>query len=173
MKTKSTLRGWVTAGIFAALVFLTTYLLHIPTTNGGYIHVGDAIIYLAASLMPIQYAVPAAAIGGALSDALSPGSAAYIIPTLIIKAVIALYFTNKKDKIICKRNVIAIFIAGITSLVLYGLTSFIFYGNIMAVILELPLNSLQPIASGILFVLVGTAFDKAKLKSRFNLSFEK
>lgn len=171
MKSFNTLKGCVMAGIFAALTFLATYLLHIPTTNGGYIHIGDTIIYLAASFMPPPFAAPAAAIGGALSDALSPGSAVWIIPTVIIKPLMALFFTSKSKKIICKRNVIAIFLAAVVSLTGYALASGIVYGNFIAPLLQLPLDSLQPVVCGILFVIVGSAFDKMKIKNRFDFSF--
>ena len=61
------------AAMFAAMITLTTaYLFHIPIgANGGYIHFGDAFIYLAASLLPMPYACAAAAIGGGLADFLS------------------------------------------------------------------------------------------------------
>lgn len=53
----------VTAALFAAVITLTTaYLLHIPVPT-GYVHLGDAFVYLAASLLPAPYAVAAAAIG--------------------------------------------------------------------------------------------------------------
>lgn len=172
MKNNNTVKGCVMAGIFAALTFLATYMLHIPTTNGGYIHIGDTIIYLAASLMPTPFAAPAAAIGGALSDALSPGSAAWIIPTAIIKPLMTLFFTAKSERIICKRNVAAIFIAAVVSLTGYALASGIIYGNFIAPLFQLPLDAVQPIASGILFVIIGTAFDKMKIKDRFDFSFK-
>jgi uncharacterized repeat protein (TIGR04002 family) len=168
MKNKISIKGWVTAGIFAALIFLSTYLFHIPTAHGGYVHIGDAIIYLAAALLPAQYAVPCAAFGGALSDALSPGSVPWIIPTIIIKSAIAMLFTSKNTKIICKRNVISIFVAAVISLAGYGVASGIIYGNFIEPILQLPLDSVQPIASGILFLILGSTFDKMKIKQRFN-----
>jgi|WetSurMetagenome_2_1015567.scaffolds.fasta_scaffold212129_1 uncharacterized repeat protein (TIGR04002 family) len=172
MKTNASLRGWVTSGLFAALIFLATYLFHIPTAHGGYIHVGDTIIYLAASLMPLPFAAPCAALGGALSDALSPGGTVWIIPTLIIKPVLTLFFTSKCPKIICRRNIAAIFIAGIAGVAGYDLFSAIMYNNFIAPLLQLPIDILQPIASGILFVLVGGALDKVKIKQRFDFSFK-
>ena len=39
--------------------------------NGGYIHLGDALIYLAAVLLPAPYAMAAGAIGGGLADLLT------------------------------------------------------------------------------------------------------
>jgi hypothetical protein len=52
------------AAIFTALVFVVTAYLHIPTNN-GYIHVGDGLIYLAACILPLPYAMAVGA-GGAL-----------------------------------------------------------------------------------------------------------
>lgn len=173
MKTSEKLRGIVTAGLFAALIFLATRVFQFPTAHGGYIHPGDTIIYLAASLMPIPFAAPAAAIGASLSDLLSPGGAIWAIPTLVIKSVMTLFFTSKYNNIICKRNVIALFAAGIFGLAAYALFSGVMYGNFIAPLLELPIDMLQPIASGILFVLLGTALDKMKIKRRFDFSFKK
>lgn len=51
-------------GLMAAMIALmTAYICHIPTgTNGGYIHFGDSLIYIAATLLPTPYALAAAAI---------------------------------------------------------------------------------------------------------------
>ena len=56
----------VTTGIFAAMItVMTAYICHIPYgANGGYIHFGDTMIYLAAVFLPRPYALAAAAIGG-------------------------------------------------------------------------------------------------------------
>lgn len=173
MKTNVPIRGLVTSGLFAALIFLATYVFHIPTSNGGYVHVGDTVIYLAASLMPLPFAAPCAAVGGALSDLLSPGGVVWAIPTLIIKPVLTLFFTSQHQNIICKRNIAAIFIASIVGVAGYDLASGLMFHNFIAPLLQLPLDIVQPIASGILFVLLGTALDKAKIKQRFDFSFIK
>ena len=51
-------------GLFAAIITLmTAYICHIPYgANGGYIHFGDALIYVAAVILPRPYAMAAAAI---------------------------------------------------------------------------------------------------------------
>jgi uncharacterized repeat protein (TIGR04002 family) len=167
MRTKSTLYNLVTAAVFAAIIFLATaYLFHIPTGfNSGYIHLGDTFIYLVACILPTPYAMAAASIGAALSDGLT-GSAIYVIPTLIIKAILVLYFTSKSTSIINKRNVIAIFLAGITGLLGYYLAESVMVNNFIAPLFEIPIGCIQPIASGILFVVVGMSLDKAKIKQR-------
>ena len=56
--------------IFAAMTYVLTAFLHIPTAK-GYIHIGDAVIFIAACILPKPYAAASAAIGASLSDALS------------------------------------------------------------------------------------------------------
>ena len=82
------LRKLILAAFFAALIFLGIYIIKIPTLN-GYIHFGDGLIYVAASLICLPYAIAAAAIGGALSDLLA-GYAVYVPATALIKALMAL-----------------------------------------------------------------------------------
>ena len=49
-------------GLFAAMIYVLTAWLHIPT-GAGYTHAGDGLIYLAASMLPTPYAMAAGAIG--------------------------------------------------------------------------------------------------------------
>ena len=57
-------------GFMAALItIMTAYICHVPIgVNGGYLHFGDSLIYLAAVLLPRPYALAAAAIGGGMAD---------------------------------------------------------------------------------------------------------
>jgi len=77
------------AGVMAALVFVMTYVPKLPVpVTGGYVHLGDGAIFLAALLLgPLS--VPAAAIGSGLSDILG-GYLVYALPTMVIKAAVAL-----------------------------------------------------------------------------------
>ena len=77
----------ILAAVFAALIFLGIYVIHIPTAN-GYLHFGDGLIYAAASLLPLPSAIAASAIGGALSDLLA-GYAIYAPITALVKALMA------------------------------------------------------------------------------------
>ena len=59
----------VLSGLFAAIICVTTMFPHLPVgVNGGYVHIGDTFIYLAASLLSPAYAVAASAIGSGLAD---------------------------------------------------------------------------------------------------------
>ena len=150
----------ILVGLFASIIYLTTaYLFHIPTgMNNGYIHLGDAFIYLAASLLPMPYAMASAAIGAGLADLLT-GATAWVLPTIIIKPLLVIWFTSKTDKIVVKRNI------GV-GLLGYGLAEGIMYGNFLTPLIKLPISALQPIGCGTLYILVGFAFDRIKLKSQ-------
>lgn len=76
-------------GVLAALVFVMTYFPKVPVpVTGGYIHLGDGAVFLAGMLLgPLSIA--AGAIGSALSD-LAGGYVPYVLPTLVIKGVMAL-----------------------------------------------------------------------------------
>ena len=116
----------VMAALFAAIItVVTAYVLHIPTGN-GYIHLGDSFIFLAASLLPLPYAIAAAAVGAGLADALT--APIWVIATVIIKSLIVLPFTSKKDKIINARNLIALIPALIVTCVGYYLADRILFG---------------------------------------------
>ncbi len=77
------------AGVMAALVFVMTYVPKVPVpATGGYVHLGDGAIFLAALLLG-PLGIPAAAIGSGLSDLLG-GYMVYVLPTMAIKALVAL-----------------------------------------------------------------------------------
>lgn len=152
----------VTAGVFAAVIFVAT-MLHINIGNGGYVHMGDAFLYLAACVLPLPYAMTAGAIGEMLSDALS--APIYIPATIVIKAVLVLFFTAHPEKFIVRRNVIGLFLAGITGLAGYFLYECVIY-SVPAAAANLLIGWTQPAASGVVFLLIGSAFDRAHLKQR-------
>lgn len=161
LKTKTL----VSSALFAALICLTTaYFLHIPVGNGGFMHVGDTFIYLAAVLLPTPYAAFAAAIGAGFADILS-GAAHWVWATIIIKPILVLFFTSKSEKIINARNIIAGIIAGIVGTVLYMIADGIMMGNILAGFIMTLVGLVQPVGSFILFIIIGGVFDKLKVKA--------
>lgn len=161
------LRIIVFTGLFAALVCVLT-MLHIPTNNGGYIHVGDSLIYLSSMLLPFPCGLIAGGIGGGLSDLFS-GSPVYFLPTLIVKAInsLVIYIVAKRDgKIINVRSVLAVIISGIVTVFGYYLVAVILYGGFKAQLATIPGNIIQAVGSAVIFIVLGLAFDAAKLKDR-------
>ena len=138
----------MSAQFAAAIAVMTAYLLHIPIPTGGYIHVGDALIYLAACLLPAPYAVGAAMVGAGLADLLT--APMWVVPTLVIKAVVALLFTSRSPRLLCPRNLAAAAGACLLSPAAYGLAACLLMG------------------SGVLFVVLGLALERSGLKARFS-----
>lgn len=164
------------SGVFAALIYILTAYVHVPT-GVGYTHAGDGLIFLAASLLPAPYAMAAGAIGGALADGLS-GFLIWLPATVVIKAATALFFSNKSDKIITKRNLIAL----LPSLALCVVGYSLYQGTVITLLqdkesisasamavafAQTPAYCIQIAASSVLYVFLGISLDRMKFKSRF------
>ena len=160
----------VLTGLFSALIFVFTAYIHVPT-GAGYTHAGDGFIYLAACMLPAPYAVAAGMIGGALADGLT-GFPVWIPATIVIKAITALFFTNKKEKILNLRNILGIIPSLAVCIVGYSLYEGIFMAGgfnkaaIIAAFGQTPFYSIQVAASSVLFIAAGLALDKSGLKKR-------
>lgn len=166
MNTSIKTKNIVITALFAALIFIATFLFHIPTGfNGGYIHIGDTFIYLAAVLLPTPYAMLAAAIGAGLSDALS-GAMLWVLPTAIIKPLMVLCFKSNQQKIFSKRNVMSLIIAGLLGWFGYYIFGAIISGNFIAPFATFFIEMIQPIVSGIIFLVVGYALDKINIREK-------
>ena len=160
-----------TAALFAALICVTTaYLFHIPFgVNGGYIHVGDALIYLAAAILPAPYAMLAGAIGGAFADLLT--APVWVIATFFIKMMIVLPFSRKKSTIITTRNVAAVFLAAVISFAGYYAAEILLFGTWGALIPSIVGTLAQSGGSAVLFILFGIALDKMHFKRTLKNKF--
>ncbi len=164
-KRQEHLKNMVLTAMFAAMVYVLTAFLKIPT-HQGYIHVGDGMIYLAAALLPTPYAMAAGALGAGLSDYLS-GYPMWVLPTVIIKALTVLAFSRKNEKIIHPRNLIGMAPAVLFCVGGYYLASAVMYGDFGVALADVPTNIIQGVASSVLFVLLGLALDRMEFKKRF------
>ena len=163
MSQRENLRLLTTTALFAAAItVMTAYILHIPLPTGGYIHLGDALIYLAACLLPVPYAAAAAAIGAGLADLLT--APMWVLPTLVIKAVLVLFFTSKSECILCPRNWAAVVAAGLFSPAAYALANCVMAGTMTAFLPQFLGTLAQGIGSGALFLVIAPALDGVKLK---------
>lgn len=172
-KTKITpsakMRYVTLTGLMAAMIALmTAYICHIPTgVNGGYIHFGDSLIYVAAALLPTPYALAASAIGGGLADLMT--APMWAPATIIIKMLITIPFTNKSAKIITPRNIIAAIIAYFISGICYFFAEYILFGAFStALIASMSGSLIQSGGSAVFFIIFGLALDKVHIKGRLN-----
>lgn len=162
----------VIASMFAAMIAVMTAFVQIKTPTGGYVHLGDSMIYLTASFLPMPYAVAASAIGGGIADLLVYPET--LIYTVIIKALNSLFFSSKGDKILTKRNALMTIPSGLVTIVGYSLSKLIrqllagdsFHSAIVTALWKAPENTIQAVASALIFFLIAAAFDKADIKKR-------
>ena len=171
--SKNTIRYIALTGVLAALIVVfTAFFLHIPIgMNGGYIHLGDTLIYIAACMLPTPYACAAAAVGGGLADLLT--APVWVVPTVIIKALIVLPFTSKDKKFLSRRNMIAPWIALALTAAGYYIAEAVLFGEIAAIFTSLAGSLIQAGASAVLFYVIGGLFDKSKVKSHLAVAGRK
>ena len=155
MRESKKLRLLCLAALFAGAIAVTTaYLLHIPIPTGGYIHLGDALIYLAACLLPAPYAVGAAMVGAGLADLLTA------------PLWVALLFTSRGPRLLCPRNGAALLLACLLSPAAYGLAACLLLGGVNAFWPQFLGTLVQAVGSGAVFTVLALALDRAGGKAR-------
>lgn len=173
MKKNNHLLNVVYASVFAALITVMTSQISIKTgINDGYLHFGDAMIYLASCMLPLPYALAAASIGGGIADIIA-GAAVWAVPTAIIKALnalpFALVFTLKKakqpNKILNIYTGFMPIVSGIITIFGYLLAEGIMY-TFPTAWTSVPISCVQAGGSALIYYIAAFALDKVKFKSR-------
>ena len=152
-------------GMFTALIFVFTAYLHIPS-HTGYTHVGDGFIYIAASLLPLPYAVFSGAVGALLADCFT-GFAIWAPASVIIKSVSVMFFSSKGERILSRRNLFALVFSAAACVCGYYLYESLITGNFISPLAGIPGYIIQSALSSALFVAVGLIFDKLDMKQTF------
>ena len=175
---QKTLQKTVLACVLTALTTVLTLFIKVPSHN-GYIHLGDAIIYLSSCLLPTPLAMVCGALGGMLADTFG-GFIIYIVPTGIIKSLLPLAFTCKSNKILCKRNIFALIPCSLITVVGYYIAEVILLsvssGEFLSFIISsspwissvysIPGNVIQSVGSIVAYVFLAAALDKIKIKDK-------
>ena len=86
--TMNNTRTIVMAALLAALTFVGTMIIRIPTPTMGYVHVGDAFVLMSGLLLGPLWGGLAAGFGSALTD-LAGGYMVFVPGTFIIKGLTA------------------------------------------------------------------------------------
>lgn len=125
-------------GLLTALVCAATMVIRIPTPNGGYVNIGDALVLLSGWMLGPVYGFFAAGVGSALADMLW-GYGAYVPGTLIIKGCMGLVaaWTVSKSRLLGGVAAEAIMVGG------YFLYESTLLGYGMAAAASIPGNSIQ------------------------------
>ncbi len=160
------------AAMIAALIFVMTRL-SIPLPIGGYLHLGDSLVFFAAILVGPLYGFLAAGIGSALADILG-GYAMYAIPTFFIKGIMTLivyfgfsYFHSKTDSKPSKLSSILMISLTASTVMVFGYfaTEVVLY-SFWSAIGNVPFNIMQGVASSALSVILITPIEMVKVYSQ-------
>jgi len=162
MKNKKTLNVVLT-GLMAALIFIFTYVnirLPFSFTDGGLIHLGGAMLVIAAFLLMPTEAGLAGAIGMGLFDMLSP-YAVWAPFTFIIRLIQGIIVS----KLLMGKGISKIFIAMIVytliGMVGYYIAEALIYGNWIAPMASMP----GEFISDIVAVVIGVPISKILIKN--------
>lgn len=158
------------AGLFMAVITVTTAYIHVPT-GLGYTHIGDGFIFLAAAMLPFPYALAAGAFGAALADVLC-GMAIWAPATLVIKALMVPSFTSKNGRALTRRNFLALIPALLLNIFGYSIYEALVMtpGSLKAALVsafaQTPFYTIQTLMGAGIFFVLGSAADKGKVLQR-------
>ena len=128
----------------AALVTVSTYMVQIPVpATGGYINIGDAMVFTSALLFGPVVGGFAGGVGSALAD-LWGGYLVFVPITLVVKGLegmVAGLIRNGKS---VSRDVLAVFVGGTIMVLGYFVAEAFLLGyGVAAALVETPGNILQ------------------------------
>ena len=156
----------VMAAMLAALAYVATMIIKIPSPLKGYLNLGDCIVLVAGWMLSPTYGFLAAGLGSALADLFS-GYVTYAPATFVIKglmALIAFYgFKLLHNKI---GNLPSRIITGIFAEIMMILGYFVFEGFLYGFVpslVNIPANGVQGIAGLIIGVILIKIFEKTKI----------
>ena len=146
----------VWAGLFTALVTITTMAIHVPSVLGGYVNAGDAVVVLSAFLLGPAWGALAAGLGSALADIFA-SYLVYAPGTLVIKALMALtagaILRSAKKKNHLPMAIFGALLAEVIMIVGYFCYDAFILGYGLAATANIPGNCIQ----GAFGILAGTA----------------
>ena len=156
------------ASLFAALVFIATMIIKIPTLTGGYMNIGDGMVLLCGFILGPVWGVLAAGIGSLLADLV--GYPIYAVATFLIKALMAFVayaLAAFLKKIFKKNRFFAYIIAGSAAELIMIAGYFVFEAVFMSYGWGAVVSVLPNVIQGVVGIAVATVlmviFDKTKL----------
>ncbi len=162
MKNTNT-RKLALGGMLTAMVLLLTSLIKVPVpATGGYVHLGDGVIFLAALLLG-PYAGLIGAIGSALADLIG-GYFIYTFPTFVIKGTMGFLSGKLLRKNSLARNLLVFVFAEIIMVAGYFLFEGFLYGWPIALVAVVP-NMIQ----GLFGIIIGALVTPLTRLEKINL----
>jgi uncharacterized membrane protein len=167
----SRIKELVQMGLLSALTFVATMAIHVPSWNGGVIHLGDSMIFLTAVVFGKKYAAISGAIGMTMFDILS-GYVIWAPYTFVIKALMGFiagsiaYTGGSKGENVYK-NAIGIILAGIWMIFGYYVAEVLITGNMVSPIASVTGNTIQFGAGAVIaFVIIAAIRKTSYFKNR-------
>lgn len=163
-RTSSKVKELVQLGLLSALTFVATMAIHVPSFNGGVVHLGDSMVFLTAVVFGRRYAAISGAIGMTLFDILS-GYSVWAPYTFVIKAVMGFiagsiaYSGGSKGKNVFK-NALGMLLAGIWMIGGYYLAEVMIYGNWVSPVASMTGNTIQFGAGAVIAFVIIAAIRK-------------
>ena len=158
------LKKSIVSGVFCAMIFVLTMFVKFPVAS-GYVHFGDALIYICSSVIG-PWGIIAGALGEGIAD-IAGGFAIYFPATVIVKALIAVpfaFFNNKNEKILSIKSSVFTLVSGAVTVFGYFVADLII--DKAYAVADIPGNVIQALGSAVLFIIIAAAFDKSKIKNK-------
>lgn len=182
MNTNKNTSTIVMTALMIALITVSIMFIKIPIPfTQGYVHPGDAVIFMAVLVLGWKHGAIAAAVGGALGDILG-GFAIWAPWTFCIKGIMAVvmgllisHALKKKWVMIGKMPlgaVIGMVAGGVIMVIGYYFAEGIIYGNWMAPMLGVPWNIGQFVGGIIIAWVLTVALLKTPAKKFFAYKFD-
>lgn len=178
---KMTVQKLVMTALMMCLIMTMTFIIRIPVpATQGYVHLGDAMIFMAVLLLGWKLGAVAAGIGSALAD-LWGGYLMYVPVTLVVKAFMAAAVGICIDCAL-RHGVghvafrvfegLGMVVGGVVMCAGYYLAESLIFGNWATPLAAIPMNILQFLVGVGLATALATAIYKTPAGKRFAYSPE-
>ena len=166
-KRKFSTKDVVETGLLIGLVFIATRFINIRlplASSGGLVHLGNAMLFIAAIVFGKEKGAIAGAFGMGLFDLLSEwviwAPFTFVIRGIMGYIIGSIAWSNGKNGNSVSANIIAIIISGIWMIFGYYVTEIILYSNHAKAILSIPGNITQVLIGIIIGVPIAKVLKK-------------
>lgn len=154
--------------MMAAIIFVCTYTFKVPIAiTGGYTHLGDCAIFAGVMILGRKDGTVAAAVGAALSDLLG-GFLIWVIPTFVIKGVMAFVMGTVVEKILPEKKgnwLLGAILGGILQIIGYQLVKMVLISP-AAALATIPTITAQTVAGIVIGAVVITVLQSSRVLER-------
>lgn len=170
------LNSLVMTALMMCMITVTTMFIKVPIPfTQGYVHLGDAMIYLSVLLLGKKNGALAAGVGSAMGDLLG-GAGVWAPWTLVVKLLMALItgflveemFSGNKPHGKTLGLVLPMTMGGLEMVASYYVAEGVIYGNWAAPVIGVPWNVGQFATGIIIAIVLASALCKSPAKEYFN-----